>query len=216
MKAQRRFLFLTIMVVSIGLLPGCWVYSLHPLYEDGDKHLTYDSSLEGTWRQTSGDFDCLLVITRDTKEQEYQLKYAAPPENKDGSRENQSQPDSWEEAGPFLGHLVQFSSSRFLDVLPKNQNISKLSYIPGHSIFKLSVEGRKLSLAPPSDDWLCREANKLAIGECGDGPYNDFIFTASTPALQDFVQKHANNAEVFPKSDSDFDFYRVEKPGGSK
>lgn len=196
---------------SLAALPACWAPSLYPLYDD--KHLTYEPALEGRWQTQPGDA-CLLVITGEAEKQEYSLKYSAPPENKDGCRDTHAVPvwDS-EQAGPFSGRLVQLGSSLFLDVLPENQTAVHLGWIPAHTLFKVSVNQKKLSLIQPSDRWLCEasRAKQTTIGECvssQDKPV-DFLFTAPTAVLQDFVQKHANDDEVFPAADPDFTFTRT-------
>jgi hypothetical protein len=213
MTAMRQFALVTVGLASLVVLPACVVYSLRPLYDD--KHLAYDPDLEGTWQQKPG--DCLMVISGDAKKQEYTLKYAIPPENKDGCRENDGNDPGWDQAGPFSGRLVQLGAARFLDAFPKDGDLTKLGYISGHFIFKVWADGSKLSLTPPSDKWLCdaTREKKLNLGECMEGPDSDFVFTASTEALQDFAQKHANDDQLFPEQDEG-PLYRVQKLGASK
>jgi hypothetical protein len=71
MTTRTKFVLLTAMLVSLAVLPACWTYSLHPLYEDDDQHLTYDPALEGRWQQTGNECQtCRLFITGDSKAQQ--------------------------------------------------------------------------------------------------------------------------------------------------
>jgi hypothetical protein len=114
----------------------------------------------------------------------------------------------------YSGSLVQLGSYRFLDVVPlssydtqgKSQQIEP-GYIPTHSILKVILEGDTLSLMAPNDGRLCAAAreNKLTLGDCVDG---DFMFTAQTAVLQEYFLKHADDLEVFDKTDPDSVLHR--------
>jgi len=66
-------------LAGLLMLPGCWVFSINPLYEDNlgkpDPDLFFDQALLGSWR--GADEDCPWILTIAAKEQAYGLT-AAP------------------------------------------------------------------------------------------------------------------------------------------
>ena len=209
MTTRTKFVLLTAMLVSLAVLPACWTYSLHPLYEDDDQHLTYDPAPEGTWQQTGNECQtCRLLISGDSRAQQYTLQLI----DLQKAKCNCGSAD-----GPeikFEGHLVQLGSHRFLDAVSQS-DAEGMDAIPAHNIFKITAEGDSLSLMALSDDWLCHtpEAEQARLGECMDG---DFVFTATTEVLQDFVQNHAEDEGVFPSPGDDDEWHRAGKSGDSK
>lgn len=57
MHAKRKVVLLTATLAS-AVLPGCWVYSLHPLSDT--KHIVFDPGLIGTWQDNEKD-DSLVI-----------------------------------------------------------------------------------------------------------------------------------------------------------
>jgi hypothetical protein len=200
-NTRRTFGLLTA-ILALSVLPGCWTASLHALYESGDPHLTYDPALVGTWL---ADPDSPLVISGDPKGSYYTLELT----DEDGRQ-------------VYNGHLVQLGSYRFLDVVPsesydatgKRQPIEP-GYFPAHSILRVTFENGSLFLVAPDDARLCALAreNKLTVGDCVDG---DFMFTAGTSVVQEFLSKHADDLEIFDQRDPDLALHRAAKQGTSK
>jgi len=190
----NRTLALIVVVLGLVVLPGCWTTSLHALYEEGDQHLTYDSALIGVWQNLS---DSPIAITGDPSTGFYNLE-ASDEDGRYG----------------YSGGLVQLGPYRFLDVVPsasydkagKSQEIEP-GYFRAHSILRVILEGDSLSLMAPNDGRLCAAAreNKLTLGDCVDG---DFMFTAQTAVLQEYFLKHADDLEVFDKTDPDSVLHR--------
>ena len=201
MNIQQRAL-LTFVIVALFVLSGCWTFSLHSLYGDDDPNLAYEPALEGTWK--SGNDDVLLVITGDSKSREYTLQLVEnDTSDSDSCRHNHS-------ALSYKGRLVQLGGGWFLDVVPHGEGTA--GAVPAHNIFKISVNKDALFLSPLTLDWLCRaqESEQVAFGQCIDG---DFILTASTDVVQDFVRDHNDDEQVFPTMDDNDGLHRVAKPG---
>ena len=201
MNLQQRAL-LTLVIVALFVLSGCWTFSLHPLYGDDDPNVTYEPALEGTWK--GGNDDSLLVITGDSKSREYTLQLVGnDTSNSDSCRDNHSDL-------AYSGRLVQLGGDWFLDVVPHGEGTA--GAVPAHNIFKISVQEDSLLLSPLTLDWLCRahESEQAALGQCIDG---DFILTASTDVLQDFVSDRSDDGQVFPTTDDNDGLHRVAKPG---
>lgn len=204
MNIQQRA-SLTFVIVALFGLSGCWTLSLHPLYGDDDPNLAYEPALEGTWR--SGNDDVLLVITGDSKSREYTLQLVGDDTSNSGSyRDNHSDL-------AYKGRLVQLGGGWFLDVVPHGEGTA--GAISAHNIYKISMKEDSLLLSPLTVDWLCRaqESEQVAFGQCIDG---DFIFTASTDVLRDFVRDHNDDEQVFPTMDDDDGLHRVAKPGSAE
>ena len=209
MTTRMKFVLLTAMLVTLAVLPACWTYSLHPLYDDDDQHLTYDPALEGAWQQTGNECQtCRLLITGDSKAQQYTLQLIELHDTKCNCGSGDV-PEI-----KFEGRVVQLGAHRFLDAVPKG-DAAAMGTIPAHNIFRITAEGDSLSLVAPSDDWLCHasEAEQPRLGECMDG---DFALTAATEVLQDFVQNHAEDEGVFPSPGDDDEWHRAGKAGDSK
>ena len=208
MGAKQKNMSLTLATAALAFLPGCWTYSLHSLYRDDDPRLAYDPTLAGTWENRNTDCQTSqLVIAGDSKSQQYTLELSDKGEIKCHSTSNNP-------AGIlYAGNLVQLGTARFLDVVPGG-DAAGMGAIPAHSIFKIVVEHDSLLLVPVSDSWLCSapQAEQYRLGECIDG---DFVLTASSDVLQDFVQSHADDDGVFPTLDGDTTWHRAGKSGGT-
>jgi hypothetical protein len=209
---------------AFALLPACWVSSIQPLYDQ--EHLVYDGALVGGWQPEPD--DSILAIEGDVDHKTYTLQHVSSADNKkDVCKDNlASRPVDFELCGPFAGHLVHLGSVRSLDgvqsvgtgsVFPDGFSGSDLG-TPSHTIFKVSVDPKKLSLTPPNVSWLCDSThpNGTVVGQCGSDPdgYTDFLFTATTPVLQQFLPKHASDGEVFSPGSQDLVYERG--PGGPR
>lgn len=204
MNTQQRAL-LAGAVLALAVLSGCWTYSLHPLYGDDDPNLTYEPALEGTWKSADG--DVCLIITGESKSQEYSVQLV-PDDKSKADSDRQKDSDS-----TYTGRLVQVATERFLDVVRSGDGMPGV--IRAHTLFKVSIEKDSLSLSPLNDDWLCSatEDEQAALGQCIRG---DFILTASTAVLQDFIRDHRDDERVFSTIDEADALHRVAKQGSAE
>jgi len=200
MNVQQRVL-LAIAVVALSVLSGCWTCSLNSLYSDDDPQLTYEPALEGAWK--TGHDDTRLIITGDPKSMEYTLRLVDENES-----ENESDADHRSEVA-YKGRLVQLGVERFLDVVPEGDDVP--GTIVAHNIFKVALQDDAFFFFLLNLDQLCRgpEAEGAILGQCING---DFIITASTDVLQDFVGDHSDDEAVFPTMEDDDIFRRAAKP----
>ena len=197
----RQRVFVAIAVAALLVLSGCWTYSLHPLYRDDDPALIYEPALEGTWK--SGHDDLLLIITGDSKSQEYTLRLVNGDKSKSGSVAD----DPFDLV--YSARLVQLAAVRFLDAMPQGNGIP--GAMAAHSVFRVTMQDGALFLSPLGVDGLCSapEAEQAVLGQCIHG---DFILTAPTDVLQDFVRDHSDDEGLFPTMDDDDSFHRVAMP----
>jgi hypothetical protein len=203
-KLQTKLGLIAILACLISL-PGCWTYSVHPLAENDDQHLAYDPLLEGVWH--SGDSeDSKIVISGDSKVQGYTITLIDLDK---GSKANGNELDI-----RFGARLVQLGGDRFLDIVPSG-DAAGIGALPAHSVFKVFLNADSLALVPLNDSWLCGtlEAEQANLGECLDG---DFLLTAHTDVLQDFVKNHSDDEDVFPEPSDEDRWQRERKLGDSK
>lgn len=206
MNPHPRRILLCIALAGLSVLTGCWTYSLRPVYSDDDPNLTCEPALQGTWKSDSNES---ITITGDSNCKKYQLKWMRLSSNAE------AQPKT-DFDFTFSGRLVQLGADRFLDVVPEMDEEGGVpGMLPTHSVFKISLQGDTLFLLPLNLDWLCSAplSDQAALGQCIDG---DFILTASTDVLQEYVRNHGEDAQVFPEMDDSDGFRRVAKPGSAE
>jgi hypothetical protein len=199
---------------------------LNPLVTPDDPRLIYEPALEGLWKHPDRDDFCLLVIKGNAKTRYYTLEFSEPPKHS-GNCGGTRVEHGLNEAGPFSARLVQLGGDRFLDVVPSQEGATRpslyptLGYIPVHSILRVAIDRKTLWLTDGRDP--CRETveQKPAIGLCeGYSPGavypGQFVLSAKTEVLQEFIGKHARDGVAFPR-DNQGDFrLRVGKPGAPK
>jgi hypothetical protein len=188
-----------LLIVSAVLIafPACWTYSLHPIAEENDPHLIYDSGLEGTWQVGNGQNDPTLIVTGDAKLLTYSLRLLKSPE----TIVHDDAPDV-----RFDAKMIQLGANRFLDALPQG-DAQGLGSLPAHNILKVTLNHDTLALILPSEDWLCHAA-RLKLGECTNG---DYLLTAPSDILQAFLQKHGSDNDLFPKPSDGDTFHRLQE-----
>jgi len=206
MNLHLTRILLFIELAALSVLCGCWTYSLQPVYSDDDPNLAYEPALAGTWKIEN---DESITITGDSASKKYQLECVGVSSNAE------AQPKT-DYDFTFSGRLVELGDERFLDVVPEGGETGGVpGMLPAHNLFKVSVQGDTLLLFPLNVDWLCSapQADQAALGQCIDG---DFILTASTDVLQEYVRNHSDDEHVFPELDHSDGFRRVVKSGSAE
>jgi hypothetical protein len=206
--------------------PAWGGYFLNPLVPTDDPRRTYEPALEGVWKHPDGDDYCLLTIRGNVTYREYTLEFSEPPKHA-GSCGGKWAEHGLNEAGSFSAWLVQFGNDRFLDVVPDEDEAAKpslfptLGYLPVHSILRVTVDRKTLWLTDSRDP--CREireqtpAMEICQGYSPGSIYSgQFVVTARTEVLQEFVTKHPRDGVGFPKDDQGDFRLRIGKPGAPK
>jgi hypothetical protein len=195
MTRIQQLLFLG---AALACLPACWTYSVYPLAEDNDRHLIYDPALEGKWQFSNGQEPEFMVITGDPQLLNYTLQLTKSPSADCVCGQDNELDLSYE------GKLLQLGTTRFLDAYPL-ADAQGFGAFPAHNIFKISLTRNSLSMAPLEDGWLCSQP-RPELGEC---EHRDFLLTAPTPVLQEFVQAHAADPDAFAAPGDDEIMLRV-------
>ncbi len=182
-------------LVTLLALPGCWVYSVEPLYEerllDHDPDLVVDQSLVGSWAQL--DEECVWILSIELIRDSYALTMAPSPDCN-----TEDKPTHYE------GHLVKLDNHRFLDVAPKSDEVCDLC-LPMHSFLLVSQQADRLALIPVDNQWLARALTEKRVGlaHLENHPLETMVvLTASTRELKEFARKYADDGSVF-KADSE-------------
>jgi hypothetical protein len=191
----RRFIsrIAAAVLASAGLLvlPGCWVFSVNPLYEDNlakpDPDLFFDPTLVGSW--WSEDKDCPWILTITAREQVFDLTSAPSPQCK-----SEGKPSRYE------AHLVKLDNHVFMDVMPEQHEVCD-SCLPLRSLFLARVEKNSFALTPINDEWLkgSIEGKTVMLQVLPDRPPE--ILTASSKELKVFMRKYADDKTAFQPSD---------------
>jgi hypothetical protein len=179
------------------MLAGC-VQSLNPIYTEED--VVFEPKLVGVWAEAND------AKERWTFEQagEKAYKVIYEEENK---------------RGVFEVHLLRLGQQLYLDFFPDKaameqmgeNGLYKYHWLPVHTFARVYQVEPELGLAFMDPDWLSKkleqDAGAIAHVRRGD---DQLILTASTSALQAFVQKYAG--EAF--GDGNPDKLRRIKPAG--
>lgn len=173
------------------MLPGCWVYSVNPLYEDNlakpDPDLFYDQTLVGSWGSVDNDCPWILIIT--ANQQGYDLTMAPSPQCK-----------SEEKTSKYEGHLVKLDNHVFLDLKPAQDEVCD-SCLPLRSFFLARVEKDSLALTPINDEWLNNSIKQKTV-MLETLPNRPEILAASSKDLKAFMRKYADDKSAFQPSDN--------------
>lgn len=198
-----RGIKLLAIAAALSALPACWTYSLHPLAEDNDPHLIYDPVLEGKW-ESEDQSSPMLIISGDAKSVSYSLQLVKPHETSCNC-DPEDVPDIHYDA-----HMTQLGMTRFLDAVPRG-DAQGIGALPAHNILKVLGTPDSLRFIALNDDWLCNQT-RLRVGECVNG---DFLLTSPSNVLQEFLQKHGSDKELFREPDS-LVLNRIKEPAPEK
>ena len=172
MHKMKPGLILSLMM----LLTGCIAVSIHPLYTEKD--VQFNPDLLGTWK---GANDKGQLIFKKTENNGYDMTFI---EQEDSAR--------------FEVYLVQLDRKWFLDIYPEGSGKICDLHLAVHHFARIWIEKDTMKLAILSYEWLkdSFEKKEIKLNHEIDNGY--VVLTASTPDLQKFIKKYADNPEVFP------------------
>ena len=130
------------------VLPGCWVTSIKPLYEDGflsskDSDVVFDQSLIGSWTDV-GD-KCATPLTITAKDEVYDLQ-SKDRSGDEGCAES-------DKPSHYQARLVKLDTYYFLDLSPWEDEVCPMC-LAKHEIFLAKFDKTTLSITPIDSDWL--------------------------------------------------------------
>lgn len=178
-------------LVAIGLfVTGC-VPSLHPLYSEKD--LVFDLALEGTWIEAEGKNTWALKASG---ENAYELTYTEYSQAPGSSAENAAG-----NPGKFEVHLARLGRFLFLDLYPEEPNIKNDFYqghlIRSHTFGRIWIEDKVIRIAMLDPDWFEKMEKEKKLHIACEHVSGNFILTASTEKLQEFLLAYAEDSKAF-------------------
>jgi hypothetical protein len=204
---SRRIITAAGVVLALAgllILPGCWVMSIHPLYEDvspRDPDIVFDKGLTGSWTLT--DEKCTTVLTITAKDEVYDLQQAKQGEGC----------GDWQEKSHQEARLLKLESSYFLDISPIPDDVCDMC-IAVHWIAAARFDKETFALTPIDSDRLNKllQARTIDLKTVPEDPKPRIIerpvtLTASAKDLKSFCRRFAGDKTVF-KADSTFTFKR--------
>jgi hypothetical protein len=173
---------------ALLVLPGCWVTSINPLYDEGsidnphnDPDMVFDQSLIGSWTATND--NCTTLLTIAAKNQIYDLQST---EQGEGCSEEKSH---------VQASLVKLDSHYFLDLSPVDDDVCAMC-LARHEVFLAKFDKTTFSLTPIDSDWLKKSLEAKTVTLATVAGDTDTI-TASSRDLKAFCREFAGNTEAF-------------------
>jgi hypothetical protein len=200
-RTFRMFSGTALILAALLVLPGCWVSSINPLYEEttiDNLHVVpddvvFDPSLIGSW--TTTDDKCPTQLTIAAKGQIYDLQLVEQGEGCIGA----------DKPSRYQARLVKLDTHYFMDVAPTDDAVCDMCAAK-HDILLLKLDKATLAFTPINSDWLKKsiEAKTVTLSTvAGD---TDTI-TASSKDLKAFCRQFADDKEAF-KTESALMFKR--------
>ena len=177
-----------LILAALLVLPGCWVASMNPLYDEGtwdhshdDPDVVHDQSLVGSWSLT--DKKCTTLLTFAAEQEGYDMQSTEQGEGCSDDKIHRK------------GRLVKLGTHYFLDVEPMPSDVCDMCAAK-HNIFLTEFDKATLALTPIDSDWLKRSIEAKTVSLATVAGDTDTI-TASSKDLKAFCRKFAENKEAF-------------------
>ena len=183
-----RIAEVVLILEGLLVLPGCWVSSINPLYDEGsvlnphsDPDLVFDQSLIGPWSAANG--KCTTLLTIAAKDHGYDLRSTDQGEG------------CSEEKSHYRALLVKLDSHYFLDLSPAEGDVCAMC-LARHEIFLARFDKDSLSLTPIDSDWLKKSITEKTVILATVADDADTI-TASSKDLKAFCRKFGADKAAF-------------------
>jgi hypothetical protein len=187
--------WIALVLAWLLVLSGCWVTSIHPLYEDDfsskDPDVVSDQSLIGSWMEVGG--KCTAPLTITAKDGVYDLQSTGKGE---GCSDSVS-------ASHSRARLVKLDAYYFLDISPMAEDVCDMC-IARHDIVLAEFDKTSLTITPIDSDWL-KKAIAAKTVTLATVPDHSDTLVASTKDLKTFCRKYAGDKEVFRPDSADVD-----------
>jgi hypothetical protein len=182
---------LIILIVVMAGIQSCTIFSLHPLYEESD--LLEDPQLPGLWQDTEDGDE--YVSFEKLEDKKYLFRYMEE-QGKDGDQVIL-------DTVSFKTGLLKIGDHFFLDLYPFYEGNRDKEYylfrnfVPTHSFLKIEWQEGRMTLYMFDYERLKNlfEQNRIRIKHEMVDDY--IVITASTPDLQRFIQKYADDKDAF-------------------
>jgi hypothetical protein len=192
-RAILRYAAIALALAGLLVLPGCWVTSINPLYDEDfsskDPDVVFDQSLIGSWIEV-GD-KCSSPTTITAKDGVYDLQSTGKGE---GCGDSVT-------PSHFQARLVKLDAYYFLDISPMTEDVCDMC-IARHNILLAKLDKTTLSTTPLDSDWL-KKAIAAKTVTLATMPDDSNTLIESTKDLKAFCRKYAGDKEVFKPDSKD-------------
>jgi hypothetical protein len=188
-----RIAGLVLVLASLIVLPGCWVMSINPLYEDvtpKDRDIVFEKDLAGSWSIKDG--KCTVVLTLTPMDDFYDLRYVEGEECNDPDKQIHQQ-----------ARLVKLDTYYFLDISPMPDDVCEMC-MALHWIFLAKFDKDILALTPIDFEGLKKlmQTASVHLKRLPDSSkpriFDDPMrLTSSSKELKDFCKGFAGDKRVF-------------------
>ena len=202
-------------VIILFLLTGCVIPSVHPLYKPDD--LIIKPELTGKWKNKSGTTVYRVVNIQDIK-------------NNKAIRDSLDMGDDFsedfEEIGlnniylifdndviasdiddadteAYLAGLLKLDNNYYLD-LYKYPNLQDNFSYPVHIFVKLELGDNQITMHEFREQWIKDLIKNRQIRIKHEESFDNFLLTASSEELQNFVRKYGKNPDAFSSNTETF------------
>ena len=194
---MRNFSYIVVAMAAL-LLTGCLVMSLHPFFTENDA--VFEKSLVGMWVDKSGEAS---LTFKQFGANAYRVTFVQHANS--SPMKGKERPG---EPAEFEAHLGRIGGSLFLDLYPDKDSWRRLKndllavhLAPAHTISRVSLQGDNLVIAGLEHDWLKELVAKDSAAIAHEKVEGAIVLTASTDALQEFLQHHAADPKAFSDGD---------------
>ncbi len=179
----------------VGILAGCYVPSIHPLYTKQD--LIFNPELVGQWVESEKGKSQWVFVQKEEKA--YKLRI--------------TQEDK--KVYVFTAYLLKVGDYHYLDLFPDTEDDTNDSFLlksmlPVHTFIRIKQLTPTLDVEVMNSDWLAKllkespeliKHEKMAVGEKDKEEYLT-VLTAQPKELQAFLAKHEKTDKVWNKLNS--------------
>jgi len=185
-----RFAGILLAMACLIALSGCWVESIHALYNDDvmskDSDVQFDQRLNGSWTLT--DKQCVTALVISAKDDVYELQASA---HGVGCGDPGKKPEKLHQQA----RLVKLGDHYFLDISPLPHDVCG-ECLAKHTIYQLRFDKDSFSTTPIDSDWLKDAIGKKTV-TLPTMPDDTDALTASSEDLKNFCSKYADDPSVF-------------------
>ena len=179
----------------VGMLAGCYVPSIHPLYTKQD--VIFNPDLVGHWREREADKSQWVFVQKEDKA--YGLRI--------------TQEDK--KVFVFTAYLLKVGDCHYLDLFPDTEDETNDSFLlksmlPVHTFVRIKQLTPTLDVEVMNSEWLAKllkespsaiKHEKMPVGEKDKEEYLT-VLTAQPKELQAFLAKYEKTDKVWNKLNS--------------
>ena len=200
-------------VIMLFLLTGCGIPSVHPLYKPDD--LIIEPELTGKWKNKSGKTIYRVVNLQDITNDKAMRDSLDMGDDFSKDFEEMGLSNIYlifdndvlvtdkidDDTEAYLAGLLELDNNYYLD-LYKYPNLQDNFSYPVHIFVKVELEDNQITMHEFREQWIIDLIKNRQIRIKHEESFDNFLLTASSDELQNFVLKYGNNPDAF-RSDTE-------------